>query len=313
MQLIVSISAADILGNWTYILPKNPARGTFVCAFEGFCNLFFFPVGWILTMFLTILFRDLLINGRIYYSRTFIFGISIVVPLLITLLYLSFTQFTVDDDHGYRPCTYGRGGQLYHQVTYDGMIGVCLIVMTLLMFHVLKYEYDNTLRTKQRMYKLVRRILTLYPVALIICWAPHSICILVPACSDSTQAQVYTNLLKIIHGGVVAVIFFCVSKEARLKWTGLLCCKSKPSSEKLVSTSTVSILSEGSLPMDTDLTNIFGGSNVTQEVFGPEFDLNDEFSDGGSAAPARPSSTLRSAVSSVASSVASSVTQLGHR
>jgi hypothetical protein len=177
MQLIVSISAADILGNWTYCLGSNPPGHSFLCAFEGFCNLFFFPVGWILTMFLTLLFRDLLTKGKIFYSRPLIFGASLLVPLFFTLLYLAFTQYTTDDDEGLHPCTFGSGAQLYHQITYDGMIGVCLIVMFGLMVATFKYEYDNPARAKLQTYKLVRKIITLYPIALIVCWAPHSICI----------------------------------------------------------------------------------------------------------------------------------------
>jgi hypothetical protein len=298
MQLIVSISAADILGNWTYCLGSNPPGHSFLCAFEGFCNLFFFPVGWILTMFLTLLFRDLLTKGKIFYSRPLIFGASLLVPLFFTLLYLAFTQYTTDDDEGLHPCTFGSGAQLYHQITYDGMIGVCLIVMFGLMVATFKYEYDNPARAKLQTYKLVRKIITLYPIALIVCWAPHSICIVFQECNDNLHAQLITSILKIAHGGLVAIIFFSVSKDARNKWYNLLafiiCCGRRVPGpptihDKLVSSTSLSsypsIDDEGSLPQDGDLASLLTTSNLNQHarqsggIFGADLDLNDEFSE----------------------------------
>jgi hypothetical protein len=295
MQLIVSISVADILGNWPYCLSENPDPGTVLCGVEGFANLYFFPVSWILTTFLTLLFRDLLIRGKILYSRAFVFGVSTVVPLPISLLYLAFEGYGTDDDQEFHTCTYHHKAQVFHEVTYDGILGVCLIIMGIMLLQVLKYEHDHRAQATDKSYRMVRNILTLYPVALILCWAPHSVCLLIPACNHDFKEQIYINFIKIAHGGLVAVIFFTMSKDARKRWIDFLCCKKsgKGQGVRLV-TSFVThsdVLSEGGLPIDSDLANLILGarddetvsrtvsrtSNKSNVDFGPGMDLNGSF------------------------------------
>ena len=100
MQLVTLISVCDIMGNWPYMLGFGPGAGTALCAFESFCNLYFFPVSWILTAMLTKLCRDVLVLGRVGNSRGFIFGFSFLFPLAITLGYLGVDlgAFNVHDD-----------------------------------------------------------------------------------------------------------------------------------------------------------------------------------------------------------------------
>jgi multidrug transporter EmrE-like cation transporter len=290
MQLIVSISVADMLGNWPYCLSENPDPGTVLCRVEGFANLYFFPVSWILTTFLTLLFRDLLIRGKILYSRAFVFGVSAVVPLPISLIYLAFEGYGTDDDKEFHTCTYHHKAQVFHEITYDGILGVCLIIMGIMLLQVLKHEYDHLVQDMDKSYRMVRNILTLYPVALILCWAPHSVCLLIPACNHDFSEQIYINIIKIAHGGLVAVIFFTMNKDARKRWAVLLRCNSsKGKNDRLVASCVAhsDVLSEGNLPTDSDLTSLMlvtrDGEIVSRIStksnmdFGPAMDMNESF------------------------------------
>jgi len=74
------------------------------------------------------------------------------------------------------------------------------------------------------------RTLGKYPIALVACWAPHVLVVIVidemkmfP--NDSSWfsgLNLISEMLKILHGGVTACIFFWHSPEARALWYGLL-------------------------------------------------------------------------------------------
>jgi hypothetical protein len=226
MQIVAFISLCDCMGNWPYFLNYYPGNGTALCSFEGFCNLFFFPVSWILTTFLTKLFRDLAITSKITIKQWTIAVGSAGIPLLFTLLMLTVNTYgSLADDQHLEPCVYGGNpetGYIWHLATYDILLYLCLGVMLFLLGEVLWLEYSGRIKASSGMYAFLKRVLILYPLALFVCWVPHAVCITVPSCYGNFQKEAYVDAFKILHGGCVALIFYSVSGEARQKWCDLL-------------------------------------------------------------------------------------------
>jgi hypothetical protein len=225
MKIVALISLCDAMGNWPYALSYYPSNGTALCSFEGFCNLYFFPCSWLFTTFLMKLFRDLVISGKIFVPLRTVVSVSMGLPLLFTLLQLAMgTYGAVDDAQEGQPCSYGGDanvGFIWHMATYDGLLYLCLLIMLLYLAEVLWMEVNNRIPRNTEAYLLMRRVLILYPIALLICWIPHAICICVSSCYESLNNQAYVDSIKILHGTCVALIFYTMSNEARQQWTDL--------------------------------------------------------------------------------------------
>jgi hypothetical protein len=225
IQIVALISLCDALGNWPYMLSYYPTNGSALCSFEGFCNLFFFPVSWLLTTFLTRLFRDIVVCCKINITMKTVLSVAVGAPLTFTLLLLTTNTYGSDsDDVQDQPCTYGgdyKTGYLWHLITYDSLLYLCLCIMLVTLGEILWREYTNRIASDTEMYRLMKRLLILYPVAMLICWFPHALCIVIPACYDALNTETYMDAIKISHGGFVAIIFFTVSNEARQQWIQL--------------------------------------------------------------------------------------------
>lgn len=219
--IVALLSFCDAFGNWPYALSFVPPTKSPLCQFEGFCNLYFFPVGWILTTCLTKLFRDLVLKRRLKMSLEVILFISFVIPLAVTLSILSTNTYGSLDDEKIQPCSYGGSeydGYVWHMVTYAGFLYVCLGIMFLFLFEIAVEECRGRINVNTVMYTMLKRILILYPMAMFLCWLPHGVCIAIPQCYYSNSMETVVDVFKIMHGGCVAIIFFTMSSEARLRW-----------------------------------------------------------------------------------------------
>lgn len=266
MQIVALISLCDFLGNWPYTLGFYPSNGTSLCAIESFCNLFFFPVGWVLTAFLTKLFRDLAVKCKIIIPLAAVLCISFGVPLIFTLLILTTNTYGATDDEHAQPCFYGGNfmtGYIWHLVTYDGLLYLCLVLMLWSLAEIIWLEYTRKINFNSDMYTLLKRVLLLYPIAMLVCWLPHAVCVTLRTCTNDLNSEAIVDIFKISHGGCVALIFFTMSNEARQRWIGLLCpgTKSAPRSSlwdeaTAESPSDTTRPTGGFLPDDTQLATI---------------------------------------------------------
>ena len=227
MQIVTLISIADIMGNWPFTLGWYPANHTSLCTFEGFCNLLFFPASWLLTTMLTAVFRELVIYKKISTTLSFVAMISFGIPLLFTVLMFSFSKAPFDSANNSRSgtCSYNKNDKIaymWHEVTYNGMYFGCVLWMLIALFQIVRYQ--PTVESEHITLALVKKILILYPFALIVCWTPHALCIYFESCYFSNTVFVRVTSIKNLHGGLVAIIFFTMSNEARQNWYQL-CCK----------------------------------------------------------------------------------------
>lgn len=229
-QIVALVSLCDALGNWPYMLSSNPANGTVLCSIESFFNLYFFPVGWMLTAFLTKLFRDLVLYRKLNLSLRLVLIGSFGFPLATTLSLLSTNTYGITDDKQQQACFYGGNkhtGYIWHVATYAVLLFVCLGLMCYFLGEVFWSEWMGHCQINPKMYSLLKRILVLYPVAMFVCWMPHGVCMLVPQCFYNVSIETVVDAFKIFHGGFVAMIFYCMSGEARKRWYDLLTGKTK--------------------------------------------------------------------------------------
>lgn len=131
---------------------------------------------------------------------------------------------TIDAVSGIAVCSFGGSllyGNTIHSVIYDGFALLNFAVMTWFLFQLYTAAKQNPELSNSKAYSTVLRALWMYPIALIVCWTPHSIYEIVDYCTtvpDETPTGPVVDSMKILHGGVVALIFFRQSKEARLRW-----------------------------------------------------------------------------------------------
>jgi hypothetical protein len=227
IQIVALISFCDTMGNWPYMLNYYPANGTVLCSFEGFCNLFFFPVSWMLTTFLMKLFRDVAVHGKVHYSLGFVLLVTGGVPLVITLLQLTTNTYGNEGDYlsDSQPCTIGgntAGAFMWHLITYNCLLYLCLLIVIVYLVEINWREMKGRIKSNSEVYRLMKRVLILYPVAMLLCWSPHAMCLNISVCSESLNTQGIIDAVKILHGGCVALIFYIMSKEPRRRWYELL-------------------------------------------------------------------------------------------
>jgi uncharacterized membrane protein YgcG len=128
-------------------------------------------------------------------------------------------------DSGKQPCSYGGQyytGATYHDVTYDGLLMANCFLMLVLLYELLYLEVSKSPKVALPSYKLARKALVLYPIALIVCWVPHAFSQFVILDYENYYMTLTFDSLKILHGAATSCIFFSHSKESYLLWTDLL-------------------------------------------------------------------------------------------
>jgi hypothetical protein len=128
-------------------------------------------------------------------------------------------------DSGKQPCSYGGQyytGATYHDVTYDGLLMANCFLMLVLLYELLYLEVSKSPKVALPSYKLARKALVLYPIALIVCWVPHAFSQFIILDYENYYMTLTFDSLKILHGAATSCIFFSHSKESYLLWTDLL-------------------------------------------------------------------------------------------
>lgn len=222
MPIIAMISFCDIMGNLPYCMGICPSNGEILCSFQGFLNLYFFPVSWMYSTMLVYLLRGAFLNRKIPLSEMIIHFTCWIVPLTFTLLILTTNEYAYGGDLCI--CTIGGthvdDGLIWHAVTYYGLLYLCCFLM-----FVWVYQMRQIVLVLQ--YFRVGIVLFQYPLAMFCMWVPYAAIAIASYFSDDPgyyqDALFVTEQIKILHGAATAVIFFMNSFEARQRWVRLLC------------------------------------------------------------------------------------------
>ena len=222
MPIVTVISFCDICGNLPYLMGICPSTGQPMCAFQGFLNLYFYPVSWLYSTLLMHILRQLFLFGTISGPQYFAHMFCCITPLVFTLLMLTTNTY---GQSGLPTCICTIGGvnqldgKIWHAVTYYGLLLCCCGIMLWCFV-----EIRHVILIPQ--FYRVGIILIQYPLAMIVLWFPYAITnLLVAVVADPIQFyEVFyvTQGMKIMHGGVTAIIFFANSAEARQRWYQLI-------------------------------------------------------------------------------------------
>lgn len=286
-RIVAFISFGDILGNIPYVFPYRPNTGSSWCTFEAFLNMSGYPMEWLWTTVLVYLLFQLANRGKISTRMGPFHILCWGLPTLLTLLMLTFSHF--EKNNGAEVCRiqYHRTPFYYHVTTYYGMFFSSVFLQLLLygVMHIMERAQDERVRTTP--FKVAKEALTLYPMAMIIFWLPHSI-----AALSKTPSNIYVVFLfwKILHGFAVSVIFFRQSTESRKQWYRhvlwplqnalghvFICIKAEPSIVDLVSidshNSRMSEIGSGVIDVDDvldllgqDISFLWGDDGATSNI-----------------------------------------------
>lgn len=230
VPIIAMISLCDILGNFPYAMAVCPINGGTLCQFQGFSNLYFFPVSWMYSTALAYLLRGVFFQKRVILSESWIHFPCWTIPLTLTLLILT------TNTYGWAGapsciCTIAgnRTGIIWwHSITYYGLLLACSGAMLYWSFQLLFEIYIFKTSAQDSKSKQMGTVLVQYPLVMVALWLPYVVAVLEDFTTDDFPSYYDTfydvaELLKIMHGGVTAAIFFVNSNEARQRWYRLLC------------------------------------------------------------------------------------------
>lgn len=229
MQIIAFISFADLCGNLPFTFNYRAPDNSFICSMEGFANLYFYPCSWMWTTMLTFYLYSLAVHGVLPLSNLKIHLICWGFPLLFSLLTLTTNNFKrhKSPNDVEQVCTWGGNtftGELWHGITYYGLWFGCFISMMIMYNKALQMSKTPSANS-YAMLKLAINALELYPLAMIVCWLPHVFVVLVNYFYHTKNKffnfYVFSNILKILHGAVTALIFFYKSPYSRSRWKRL--------------------------------------------------------------------------------------------
>lgn len=224
MQIIAIISLCDLIANAPYVSVQRYPNDSAMCVVQGFINIYFYPVSWLWTTALMSLLFSLATTGKLPLSYPRLHSICWIFPMILAVLNFA----TVSKAHAaargrfsFEICSLGDPSftsELYHMITYYGLLVTCFIIMLTMYVKILFTE------NKYAMWDAARNTLILYPLALFVCWTPHVAAVILIDYSyapDEAAFYLASDCLKVLHGTVTAVIFFYKSGEARSRWAKL--------------------------------------------------------------------------------------------
>lgn len=225
MKIITYISAADFLGNLSYIVvSQDPTQNSPTCFLQAYLASVLYPSSWLWTTTLSYFLFNLAADGRTPRQYLRFRLISWGLPAFLFLASVPFTTFQQPDNFSFEVCNAaGLGASIYHNITFYGLFILSLGYMIYLHIKIRELEVGERETVRAPTFVAAKAVLTYYPLSMMICWIPHMITSFVYTygkwCGERCDNLYYlTDILKILHGTVAAIIFFLKSREARRLW-----------------------------------------------------------------------------------------------
>jgi hypothetical protein len=224
MRIIAYISFSDFLGNVAYLSVSNrPADNSPGCVIEAFLNVALYPCSWMWTVILVYCLYTLAIEKKVPNNFFFFHCMTWPIPIIFFLISIPFSTYRAPTDRPLEVCTIGGfAANIYHDITYYGLLFICLGIMLYLYRKITKLETEQSAGVMEKSYLLTKSALFLYPILLFICWLPHIVTVFVSDTGEQSNSFetvfYFCDLCKISHGFFTGVIFFTKSQEARKMW-----------------------------------------------------------------------------------------------
>ncbi len=103
---------------------------------------------------------------------------------------------------------------VYHEVTFYGLLLLVCTLMLCMRCHQWILELQNDPRAQSKLFLASKTALQFYPIVLMICWIPTLI-VDNTGPQTSTPFHIFSCIIRISHGFIVAVIYFKTSNQAR--------------------------------------------------------------------------------------------------
>lgn len=259
MQIIALISLSDLIGNIAYTTTFRPENGNWWCSAQGFFNLYFYPASWMWTTVLMYFLYSLAVSGRMAIREATLHLFCWGLPLLVSLLYLTTNTYgRSSSTESYEVCIISGNplsSEIWHLTTYYGLWVICIGYM-IGMYWRIRYLKSADLIEYIPPFNFAMEALQLYPLAMVLCWFPHFLATLFAYFGKFDGFGKFyfaSDIIKISHGTITALIFFYKSKEARNRWKICLamyaCCYNP-----LVAGSSKEVEAFQDIPLDNEAT-----------------------------------------------------------
>ena len=223
MRIIFYAALSIFIANATVF--SNSPDEYYLCFFQGVFQQYFYPSSWIWTTILSYLIYCLVMFGKIEMEELKMHLIGWGVPLFTTLLPLTTSTYSTDDD-GFcwinsRGDAYDEWTKFWQGLTFGGIAIACTLCMC---YYALRIYMKIRIEKAQCSPSVISAMNTLfiYPVIIVFCWLPDALqAILYPGYSARSHIIIGVTSLGIAQGGFSAIAFFVNSKETRMNWLNL--------------------------------------------------------------------------------------------
>jgi hypothetical protein len=223
MRIIAFISLGDLVANFPFMFPYRPGEGNWWCSLSAFLVLSGYPMSWLWTLALTFELYRMCTSSEKRPSILLTHFVCWILPIFFALLTLAFSKYAPNNSIDVCSENYTTNVDIYHLVTYYGMLITCLIIMLGMLLHLKYLQYYQREPSKSNVFQLAIQSLELYPTSLFIFWIPHLVTVFGRVANTNSHVfhpNVYyiCVIIRIGHGICTAIVFFLNSRVARSLW-----------------------------------------------------------------------------------------------
>lgn len=224
LPIILYMSVADVGLNLASAIGFPPSESP-LCWFQGLVQNYFALSGWFWTTILTYRVYCFVRYGRCRLKKRYMHIICWGLPLFLTLIPLTTTDYGNDAPHA-QTCVYvqRRGTEkwwviFWAYISFFGWLFLCTALM--IGWQVITYiKYHNT--TMKEVISRTYDKVYLYPIAMVSCWTLSFVCNALSlhlASLNPSNTLYQLNIVFAASDGILcALIFMVKSEEARRRW-----------------------------------------------------------------------------------------------
>ena len=219
VQTVYIIAICDSVVSLSFAMGYPTGFG---CSLQGFLAFNSERASWLWTDFLILNIYGVVMNHRLIISVTMIH--MIVWPIIVIFAFIPYASGTRygNEYPGTRRC--GVVGQNYLKWDFaqDCVVfgSLCFILLVCLRILISNLSNDRTKESHRAFSSESFRTIILYPVAMLVTWAPSPIAFFLAKKHSNTYN--YLHAMAPLYGLALAIIFYSRAKYARVEWQKIL-------------------------------------------------------------------------------------------
>lgn len=224
MRYIFYISLSDFLMSFSSVV-GFPDDGSVLCWVQGLMQGIFAVSSWFWTTALSYSLYSIIRFGKVRYKQYQVHLVCWGLPVILAIIPLS-TERYGSSSVDLQWCVFvgkSNGWTLFWSyASFFGWMFLCIVLMLTWHYHIhitMAYRSESLTEIVRNTYRKV----SLYPVAMIMCWTLNYLSIsIIPAEHDPHLLVALSMLFAISYGIVTSCIFMAKSEEAQRRWYDLL-------------------------------------------------------------------------------------------